>query len=363
MLIKNTTLKENCALKGELRVVNSAQIKAGTKLVDGTVLAKGTELSFEDASKLGLSPDPTKATYKLEEDITINKPGGITLEKDATVVEGSVLKANSEQEISTIISLEDDINAKSGTVLTAGTALKKGSSLEAGTILSGDDARTLGLTTDATLSEYTLTAEKVLATDTTFTGPIALGEGSVIKGGSELTPGSHIKAEAELAAGTILSKGTLNPLVHGKIEGHDMNYEVGTGNNINANTLGMDATFNTLMEMMQDIISTVDKSLEEGTQITSDDLHDLFNNKLGEIDEVMSDISTKTSDLGSRMARLDYVDNRLTDNYADYKELLSNTEDIDVEETYVEFNSRYAAYTAALQATSKVIMNTLADYL
>ena len=46
------------------------------------------------------------------------------------------------------------------------------------------------------------------------------------------------------------------------------------------------------------------------------------------------------------------------------KELvLSETEDIDMEEVYTNFNVQYATYQSALQAMSKVITNTLADYL
>lgn len=267
--------------------------------------------------------------YKTDEPLMLNK--------DTTLKEECTLKAN--------------MTVANNIALNPNSVLKTGTTLAEGTKLSATDATAMGFTvapgeTEYTLSEdYTLGADYTLADKATLTSNSSIAKGSI------------------LAAGTVVNSGNLNPKVYGQIAGQEMRYEVGTSNTINVNTLGMDDTFNTLLGMMQDIITTVDKSLEEDSGVTSDDLHDLFNNKLGEIDEIMSDISTKTSDLGSRMARLDYVDSRLTDNNADYKELLSNTEDIDVEETYVEFNSRYAAYTAALQATSKVIMNTLADYL
>lgn len=244
------------------------------------------------------------------------------------------------------LTLKEDLKVEKPYTVSAGTTLEEGSKLAVGTKVSEVDKAAFtaaGATID---SEGKLTAEfEVPAGGITLKGELTLSENSNIR------------------AGSTLPAGNMNPKVYGQISEQEMRYEVGTGSTINVNTLGMDDTFNNLLRMMEEIVTTVDLSLEDGNTVTMDDLHALFNDKLGEIDEALSDISTKTADLGSRMARLDYVEERLTDNNADYKELLSNTEDIDVEEVYVEFNSRYAAYTAALQATSKVIMNTLADYL
>ncbi len=244
------------------------------------------------------------------------------------------------------LTLEEDLLVEKEYTVSSGTTIATGSILAKGSTVSKADRATLGIT-DAMLD-----ADGKLGAD--FTVPTG---GITLKG--ELT----LSENSKLASGSTVTAGNINPKVYNQISGQEMRYEVGTGNTITVNTLGMDDTFNNLLQMMEEIVTTVDSSLEAGSTITSDDLHNLFNDKIGEIDEVLADISTKTADLGSRMARLDYVDSRLTDNNADYKELLSNTEDIDVEEVYVEFNSRYATYTAALQATSKVIMNTLADYL
>lgn len=244
------------------------------------------------------------------------------------------------------LTLEEDLLVEKEYTVSSGTTIATGSILAKGSTVSKADRATLGIT-DAMLD-----ADGKLGAD--FTVPTG---GITLKG--ELT----LSENSKLASGSTVTAGNINPKVYNQISGQEMRYEVGTGNTIKVNTLGMDDTFNNLLQMMEEIVTTVDSSLEAGSTITSDDLHNLFNDKIGEIDEVLADISTKTADLGSRMARLDYVDSRLTDNNADYKELLSNTEDIDVEEVYVEFNSRYATYTAALQATSKVIMNTLADYL
>ena len=293
--------------------------------------------TLEEKDKAVIKTDIMQLWEQLQEEANVTYGGRYVYSGYKT---GEPLMLNKDLTLEEDLSVEKQYTVSSGTTLAAGTTLAKGSTV------SKADRDALGIT-DAMLD-----TDGKLSAD--FTVPTA---GITLKGELNLSENS------KLTSGSTLTAGNINPKVYNQISGQEMRYEVGTGNTITVNTLGMDDTFNNLLQMMEEIVTTVDSSLEAGTTITSDDLHNLFNDKIGEIDEVLADISTKAADLGSRMARLDYVDSRLTDNNADYKELLSNTEDIDVEEVYVEFNSRYATYTAALQATSKVIMNTLADYL
>lgn len=293
--------------------------------------------TLEEKDKAVIKTDIMQLWEQLQEEANVTYGGRYVYSGYKT---GEPLMLNKDLTLEEDLSVEKQYTVSSGTTLAAGTTLAKGSTV------SKADRDALGIT-DAMLD-----TDGKLSAD--FTVPTA---GITLKGELNLSENS------KLTSGSTLTAGNINPKVYNQISGQEMRYEVGTGNTITVNTLGMDDTFNNLLQMMEEIVTTVDSSLEVGSTITSDDLHNLFNDKIGEIDEVLADISTKTADLGSRMARLDYVDSRLADNNADYKELLSNTEDIDVEEVYVEFNSRYATYTAALQATSKVIMNTLADYL
>lgn len=139
------------------------------------------------------------------------------------------------------------------------------------------------------------------------------------------------------------------------IDGQDINYEIGVGNTLNVNTLGVDKL------MFQ--IGTDIQGLVTSLADPNSDLNEVFTNALSSFDSSLSDVSSKISDLGSRQLRLEYTDSRLTDDKTNFTELLSKTEDVDLEEVYVEFNSQYMIYQSALQATSKLIRNTLADYL
>jgi flagellar hook-associated protein 3 FlgL len=213
----------------------------------------------------------------------------------------------------------------------------------------------------------------VIAKSTALTEAVTVGEamtlpkGTVITAGGSLPVGTLgvdtvVPAGTVLAVGTVLQEGTVNPKVLGNVNGQNIQYEVGVGSTISVNTLGMDS-------VMSDIFASV-KKIKDGLETYSNattaddaDLHAIFNNSIDEFDAILSDVSEMTADLGSRMARLEYTASRLEDDKANFTELLSNTEDVDLEEIYTEFNAQYSVYQSALQATSKVIMNTLADFL
>ena len=149
----------------------------------------------------------------------------------------------------------------------------------------------------------------------------------------------------------------VNSEVDGQIKNQHIDYEIGVNSTITVNTEGMDVTMNNIKKCVDDL-----KNLDY-TKLSESELHDKFNDALKEIDKIMSDISEKTADLGSKMSRLDYTKLRLSDQNVAYSNLLSETQDVDIEEVYTNFNAQYATYQSALQATAKIIKNTLADYL
>ena len=124
----------------------------------------------------------------------------------------------------------------------------------------------------------------------------------------------------------------------------------------------MDGVFSQIAEAVGVLSCELEESLSQESTDT-EKLYRAFNKQIEAFDDILGKVSRATTDLGSRMARVDYVESRLTDQKTTLKSLLSDTEDIDIEEVYVKFNTQYATYQSALQATSKIITNTLADYL
>lgn len=74
-------------------------------------------------------------------------------------------------------------------------------------------------------------------------------------------------------------------------------------------------------------------------------------------------VNTAVADLGSRYVRLELTENRLSSQKVDFEDLLSKNEDVDMVDTVVKYGSAEALYNASLTAASKVVQNTLLDFL
>lgn len=92
-------------------------------------------------------------------------------------------------------------------------------------------------------------------------------------------------------------------------------------------------------------------------------VQDLFGHLEGTFDAYESHVTAARSDLGARMSRLQLTEARTTEQLASYEELKSKNEDVDLEEVTVKYTSAKLVYEASLMATSKVIQQTLLDYL
>lgn len=316
--------------------------------------------------------------YKTSEPLVLTTD--TKLEEDRQLAADLYLSGEVKIEEDTLAQASNELAAKKGSVLGKGTVLgentilAKDTVLPKGTVLSKEDAVGLGLLTadEAANLEgevYTLTEEKKIP-DGSYTTQkeITLGdktellEDTTLGKDTTLAKGTTLKEGSTLAKGTTLPAGTLNPAVNGNITGQSIQYEIGVNSTISVNTLKMDEVFSNMIQTIGDLASNIEASLEDDS-VTTEQLYELFNDKLEVFDGLLGDVSKATTDLGARMSRVDYVQSRLVDQKTTLKSLLSDTEDIDIEEVYVNFNTQYATYQSALQATSKIITNTLADYL
>ena len=74
-------------------------------------------------------------------------------------------------------------------------------------------------------------------------------------------------------------------------------------------------------------------------------------------------VNIAVADLGSRYVRLELTENRLSSQKVDFEELLSKNEDVDIVDTVIKFSAAETIYNASLSAASKVVKNTLLDFL
>ena len=74
-------------------------------------------------------------------------------------------------------------------------------------------------------------------------------------------------------------------------------------------------------------------------------------------------VNVAVADLGSRQYRLRLTENRLSSQKTDFKELLSKNEEVDIVDTIINFNAAQMIYNSSLMAASKVVQNSLLDFL
>lgn len=359
-LIKEMTLDEDLTIAKDMTVPSGTDIKAGSTVKEGSSLALGTVLGAGTEVPAGstLTKGTTLSADEAKDLLGITlSDTDYTLDADYTIPAGTKLpKAVAEEILGQPITEDTYMVEAGGLTVTQGTQLTKATAETALGVKVSKDS-------------YTITADHTLVKDTTLKGEMTLGancqmNGDItLQGNSKLGEGTVLAKDSELLAGTTLPKGTLNPKVYGLIDGQKINYEVGTSNTIDVNVLGIDSVVSDLLATLGEVCTAVDAAINGDPNYDNEALYAVFNDAIEKMDKHLADVSEKTADLGSRMARVDYVQNRLVDQKTTFKSLLSETEDIDIEEVYVEFNVQFATYQSALQATSKIITNTLADYL
>ena len=84
---------------------------------------------------------------------------------------------------------------------------------------------------------------------------------------------------------------------------------------------------------------------------------------LAKIDIHQSNSSTKQANIGSRINRLDLIENRLEDDKVNYTDIMNENENVDYESAYIEYMSQQTIYNSALQIGAKVMQKTLVDYV
>jgi flagellar hook-associated protein 3 FlgL len=81
------------------------------------------------------------------------------------------------------------------------------------------------------------------------------------------------------------------------------------------------------------------------------------------LDDATSKVLTTVTDVGTRYARLESVQQTAADRLIELKSSLATVESIDLPATVVELQMQQVAYQAALGATARVIQPTLMDFL
>ncbi|MBW2616276.1 MAG: flagellar hook-associated protein FlgL, partial [Deltaproteobacteria bacterium] len=84
---------------------------------------------------------------------------------------------------------------------------------------------------------------------------------------------------------------------------------------------------------------------------------------MGELDAHFDHVSSKISDIGSKMVRMEIKENIFQDLKISNTERLSKIEDADIAEAIINLKAKELAYQAALASSAKVMKMSLVDYM
>ena len=88
-----------------------------------------------------------------------------------------------------------------------------------------------------------------------------------------------------------------------------------------------------------------------------------FGNALTEVKGQQNLINVAVADLGSRSARIQLTESRLSMQQVDFEDLLSKNEDADLVDTVIKLKSQETVYNSSLSAAAKIVKNSLLDFL
>ena len=74
-------------------------------------------------------------------------------------------------------------------------------------------------------------------------------------------------------------------------------------------------------------------------------------------------VSIANTSLGSRYKRLELIEDRLTNQETSFTEILDKNESVDLEDAIINYNAAEVTYNASLSAASKVVKNSLLDFI
>lgn len=121
----------------------------------------------------------------------------------------------------------------------------------------------------------------------------------------------------------------------------------------------VDASGNNIVESL----NKLSEQLKTEITLKSDILKKTFGASISGIQQYQKEINTSLSDLGARYNRLQLTENKLDDLSVSYQDLLSENEDVDIGEAYIKYTEADLLYQASLSATSKLLGNSLLDFI
>ena len=116
-------------------------------------------------------------------------------------------------------------------------------------------------------------------------------------------------------------------------------------------------------ETSQSTLNSMLEGLNKQYDIAKQNMTDSFENGIKQMKSYQQKNSVAKADVGNRETRLTLTKSRVTEQKTNFKSLKSNNEDIDLEEVVIGYSSAELVYNASLSAASKVVQQTLLDFI
>lgn len=116
-------------------------------------------------------------------------------------------------------------------------------------------------------------------------------------------------------------------------------------------------------EESQNKLTSIKEGLTKQFELAEEEMTNAFERGIGQMQDYQQQASLAKADVGNRRVRLSLAESRLTEQKTNFKELKSQNEDIDLEEVVIGYTSAQLVYNASLTAASKVVQQTLLDFL
>lgn len=131
-------------------------------------------------------------------------------------------------------------------------------------------------------------------------------------------------------------------------------FDVSAGVSLKVNVDSSDIFGKDAFDRIQGFIDELEASPIDQTKIAA---------SISNIDENINDVLSVRAELGARMNRLDLIENRLSSQELLTTDMKAKNENIDYEEIITKFMSQENVHRAALASSSKLIQQTLIDFL
>ncbi len=115
-----------------------------------------------------------------------------------------------------------------------------------------------------------------------------------------------------------------------------------------------------------DAVEQINKMIEDADvelALKRENMQKLYGRNMTNFQNFMEDVSAVQAKVGTTYSKLELIETRVTEQYANFEELKSVNEDVETEEVAIELYQAELVYEAALSTTASVIKKTLLDYL